>query len=104
MAKKGFLEGYKTYDTSNGHGNAQTWKDTFRKRMSKEEAQGIMDKQTKSNHEILGVHENATQAELKKAFRLLCMQWHPDKHPERAEEARQQTMLIIAAYRCLEKK
>lgn len=39
-------------------------------------------------YEVLGVASQATEAELKKAFRALAMQYHPDRNPgdEQAEE------------------
>ena len=32
--------------------------------------------------QILGIPLNATRAQLKKAYRALCMQYHPDKNPD----------------------
>lgn len=96
--KKGFLEDYKTYDTSSGYGNASQWRKAFRQRMSKEEAQTIMSGQEQKPFEILGISENASQSEIKTAFRKLIKQWHPDKNAHRLAEAETQSKLILAAY------
>lgn len=47
-------------------------------------------------YSILGLQRGASKDEIKKAYRRLAMQWHPDKNP--APEARQKFMQITEAY------
>src|SRR5512135_916676 len=35
----------------------------------------------KDFYELMGVHRNASEAEIKRAFRRLAVQYHPDKNP-----------------------
>ena len=96
---KGFMDGYKTYDTSDGYGSAWDWKKRFHKRMSKEEADAILD--TDDPYDILGLKRGATQAEIKKAFKTLAMKWHPDRNPDNIKEATLKMQKINAAYSLL---
>ena len=98
---KSFLDGYKTYDTSGGHGNAKQWKNAFNQRMSKEEAESILAKQQETPFSILQISSGATQAEIKKAYRQLIKEWHPDKNQHRIEEAEAMSKKIIAAFSML---
>ncbi|XP_076844990.1 dnaJ homolog subfamily C member 21 isoform X2 [Brachyhypopomus gauderio] len=50
------------------------------------------------HYEVLGVKRDATDDDLKKAYRKLALKWHPDKNLEKAEEAAEQFKLIQAAY------
>ncbi len=101
MAKKGFLDGYETYDTSEGYGNEEEWRKAFGERMGKKEADEVLDKHKETPHSILGLSPTADSSEIKKAFRELIMKWHPDKNPDRTLEAEEMSKKIIAAYSLL---
>ena len=47
---------------------------------------------------ILNVSINATKREIKRAYRKLCMRWHPDKNPDNVETANKKMQLINSAY------
>lgn len=38
-------------------------------------------------YEVLGVSKQATQAQLRKAYRRLAMKWHPDRNPDDPQAA-----------------
>ncbi|OJV50984.1 MAG: hypothetical protein BGO31_10985 [Bacteroidetes bacterium 43-16] len=101
MAKKGFLEGYETYDTSDGFGSAKKWQNSFKDRMTKEDATHILKDSKDTPHVILGIFPNATPELIKKAFRRKIREWHPDRNPHRLIEADEQSRKIIAAYTVL---
>ncbi len=52
----------------------------------------------KDYYQILGVRENATQEEIKRAFRKLAFQHHPDKNPGNEKQAEQRFKEINEAY------
>lgn len=55
----------------------------------------------KDYYRMLGVARNASQDEIKKAFRGLAMQHHPDRNPENQQEAEQRFKEINEAYEVL---
>jgi len=50
-------------------------------------------------YKILGVSRKATEKEIKKAYRTLSLQYHPDKNP--SEDAASKFADVAAAYECL---
>ncbi|XP_026147659.1 dnaJ homolog subfamily B member 6b [Mastacembelus armatus] len=52
-------------------------------------------------YQILGVHKNATQQDIKKAYRKLALKWHPDKNPDNKEEAEKRFKELSEAYEVL---
>lgn len=98
---KGFMDGYRTYDTSKGFGRSRDWKDAFEHTMGAEEAAEVIREQPNTPWGILGVVRTASQVEIKKAFRKLIAEWHPDHNPHRLKEAGERSRQIIAAYTIL---
>src|SRR5438128_5063225 len=56
---------------------------------------------TKNYYEILDISKNASESEIKKAYRQLALQWHPDKNPNNLEEAEKMFKEISEAYEVL---
>lgn len=52
-------------------------------------------------YEILGIARDATLEAIKKAYRRLALLWHPDKNPDRQEEAEEMFRKISEAYTAL---
>ena len=98
---KGFLDGYKTYDTSKGFGNAKKWQKAFHQRMTADTAKSIIGEEPNTPFQILGIEPGASHATIKKVFRKLIMFWHPDKNPGQEKEAEERSKQIIAAYSLL---
>lgn len=52
-------------------------------------------------YKILGISKTASIAEIKRAYKKLALQWHPDKNVEKREEAAVKFQEIAAAYEVL---
>jgi len=52
-------------------------------------------------YDILGVHRKATPDQIKRAYRKLLSEWHPDHNPERLAEAEEKTKILNQAYHVL---
>jgi DnaJ-class molecular chaperone len=52
----------------------------------------------KDYYRILGVPRNASAQEIKKAYRKLAMQYHPDRNPGKEQQANEKFKEINEAY------
>lgn len=75
---RAFMDGYKTYDEAEGRGSPDEWRAAFGRRMGLDEAAGILGDDDPWN--ILGLQVGATATEIKKAWRMKAMRWHPDRN------------------------
>lgn len=55
----------------------------------------------KDYYGILGVRKDATQEEIKKAYKRLALKYHPDRNPDNKEEAAKKFMEVSEAYEVL---
>ena len=55
-------------------------------------------------YKILGITKNATESEIKKAYRKLALKWHPDKNPNNRKESEEKFKKINEAYSILSDK
>jgi len=55
----------------------------------------------KNYYEMLELTKNASEADIKKAYRKLALKWHPDKNPNNQKEAETRFKEISEAYEVL---
>lgn len=52
-------------------------------------------------YEVLGIKRTASELDIKKAYKKLALQWHPDKNPHNKDEAENKFKQISEAYEVL---
>lgn len=98
--KKGFMDGYKTYDTSHGFGNPNEWRSAFNERMGYKEAQDFLrDVKQEEIPFILEMRAAKTLNDLKAVYREALKLHHPDKGGDTKV-----AQAIIAMYTTLKEK
>eukprot|EP00760_Papus_ankaliazontas_P018784 PhM_4_TR17644/c0_g1_i1/m.78315/K09512/DNAJB6; DnaJ homolog subfamily B member 6 len=55
----------------------------------------------RSFYDVLGVKRDASQADIKAAYRKLALKWHPDMNPDNRDAAEKEFKCITEAYKCL---
>ena len=56
---------------------------------------------SETHYEVLNINQDSKFQEIKKAYRRLSMQWHPDKNPDNSKEAEEKIKKINKAYEIL---
>ncbi|XP_065222541.1 dnaJ homolog subfamily C member 21-like [Planococcus citri] len=55
----------------------------------------------KCHYDVLEIAKDASNEDLKKAYRKLALKWHPDKNPDNIDEAKREFILVQQAYEVL---
>lgn len=58
----------------------------------------------KDYYQILGISKDATEDDIKKAYRKEALKWHPDRNPDNVAEAEKKFKLVAEAYEVLSDK
>lgn len=86
-----------TYHPDEGFGSVKDWTSSFRTRMGLDEAVQVLGDDDPLT--ILGLSDRYTKDELKRAYRKLAMQWHPDRHAvDDKDQAERMFKKVTAAY------
>lgn len=55
----------------------------------------------KDYYEVLGVAQDASESDIKRAYKKLALKWHPDKNPDQKETAQREFIAVQQAYEVL---
>lgn len=55
-------------------------------------------------YKILGLNKNCSDKDIKKSYKKLALQWHPDRNPQNPEQSKKKFQQISEAYRILSDK
>ena len=79
----------------------QRQKEYERKREAKWRNRQMYHMRHSRDYEALGLPMGASKADVKKAYKQLAVQWHPDKHPDDPEAAKEKFQEISRAFNSL---
>lgn len=58
----------------------------------------VIEVENKDYYDTLGLNKSANETDIKKAYRQLALRWHPDKNPDKKDEAEARFKQIGEAY------